>query len=350
MTVKGVKVRPPLASFRDRGTSGTSSESEATELHKLWDRHTSLSIPREHQPNTSDSDDKSQWPTLASKYPPVFPLIHFPFWRIRDYLDECVCVCLYVCLLQKETDRFIFDVTYHSFFTFLRNVMHKICLNASSDVSWFLYWGICFFFAILSFSRTYDFFSCSFVFSSRNGLFSRYSEQFSQLWFFFLSYYFFLVIAFFLLFWLFSLVFFSRNYNFSQVTFFLAVMYFLLAIEFSSCVAILIYFLAIMHFFSWLNFPALLTFLASLSHNYDFFSRAIYFSFSYNYSCNYNFFSQLWLLAIDFFSLFFLTFSQVWIFVSQFWLFSLFFSSNYDFYDFFSQFSFFSSQLWLFHN
>uniref|UniRef100_A0A8C2IE84 Chloride channel, voltage-sensitive 2b n=1 Tax=Cyprinus carpio TaxID=7962 RepID=A0A8C2IE84_CYPCA len=60
MTVKGVKVRPPLASFRDSGTSGTSSESEATELHKLWDRHTSISIPREHQPNTSDSDEKSQ--------------------------------------------------------------------------------------------------------------------------------------------------------------------------------------------------------------------------------------------------------------------------------------------------
>uniref|UniRef100_A0A8C1C1D0 Chloride voltage-gated channel 2 n=1 Tax=Cyprinus carpio carpio TaxID=630221 RepID=A0A8C1C1D0_CYPCA len=59
MTVKGVKVRPPLASFRDSGTSGTSSESEATELHKLWDRHTSISIPREHQPNTSDSDEKS---------------------------------------------------------------------------------------------------------------------------------------------------------------------------------------------------------------------------------------------------------------------------------------------------
>ncbi|XP_051535248.1 chloride channel protein 2-like [Myxocyprinus asiaticus] len=60
MTVKGVKVRPPLASFRDSGTSGTSSESEATELHKLWDRHTSLTLPREHQPNTSDSDEKSQ--------------------------------------------------------------------------------------------------------------------------------------------------------------------------------------------------------------------------------------------------------------------------------------------------
>ncbi|XP_065136397.1 chloride channel protein 2-like isoform X2 [Paramisgurnus dabryanus] len=59
VTVKGVKVRPPLASFRDSGTSGTSSESEATELHKLWDRHTNLTLPREHQVNTSDSDDKS---------------------------------------------------------------------------------------------------------------------------------------------------------------------------------------------------------------------------------------------------------------------------------------------------
>ncbi|XP_073722036.1 chloride channel protein 2 isoform X2 [Misgurnus anguillicaudatus] len=59
ITVKGVKVRPPLASFRDSGTSGTSSESEATELHKLWDRHTNLTLPREHQVNTSDSDDKS---------------------------------------------------------------------------------------------------------------------------------------------------------------------------------------------------------------------------------------------------------------------------------------------------
>ncbi|KAJ8280506.1 hypothetical protein GJAV_G00055670 [Gymnothorax javanicus] len=56
VTVKGVKVRPPLASFRDSGTS--SSETEATELHKLWDRHRSLSLPREHQP--SDSDEKSQ--------------------------------------------------------------------------------------------------------------------------------------------------------------------------------------------------------------------------------------------------------------------------------------------------
>lgn len=56
VTVKGVKVRPPLASFRDSGTS--SSENEATELHKLWDRHKSMSLPREH--TQSDSDEKSQ--------------------------------------------------------------------------------------------------------------------------------------------------------------------------------------------------------------------------------------------------------------------------------------------------
>uniref|UniRef100_A0AAV2J497 Uncharacterized protein n=1 Tax=Knipowitschia caucasica TaxID=637954 RepID=A0AAV2J497_KNICA len=59
VTVKGVKVRPPLASFRDSGTS--SSEAEATELHKLWDRHKSMSLPREHTATTpsSESDEKS---------------------------------------------------------------------------------------------------------------------------------------------------------------------------------------------------------------------------------------------------------------------------------------------------
>uniref|UniRef100_A0A8C5HKK5 4Fe-4S ferredoxin-type domain-containing protein n=1 Tax=Gouania willdenowi TaxID=441366 RepID=A0A8C5HKK5_GOUWI len=56
VTVKGVKVRPPLASFRDSGTS--SSETEATELHKLWDRHKSISLPQDHMP--SESDEKSQ--------------------------------------------------------------------------------------------------------------------------------------------------------------------------------------------------------------------------------------------------------------------------------------------------
>nr|XP_024660715.1 chloride channel protein 2 isoform X5 [Maylandia zebra] len=51
VTVKGVKVRPPLASFRDSGTS--SSENETTELHKLWDRHKSMSLPRESTPSES---------------------------------------------------------------------------------------------------------------------------------------------------------------------------------------------------------------------------------------------------------------------------------------------------------
>uniref|UniRef100_A0AAR2JJW2 Chloride channel protein 2 n=1 Tax=Pygocentrus nattereri TaxID=42514 RepID=A0AAR2JJW2_PYGNA len=53
VTVTGVKVRPPLASFRDSGTS--SSVSEVTELHKLWSRHRSLSLPRE--PNLPDLGD-----------------------------------------------------------------------------------------------------------------------------------------------------------------------------------------------------------------------------------------------------------------------------------------------------
>ncbi|XP_051934830.1 chloride channel protein 2c isoform X2 [Hippocampus zosterae] len=56
VTVKGVKVRPPLASFRDSGTS--SSENEATELHNLWDREKRMSLPGEHTP--PESDEKSQ--------------------------------------------------------------------------------------------------------------------------------------------------------------------------------------------------------------------------------------------------------------------------------------------------
>ncbi|XP_043975555.1 chloride channel protein 2-like [Gambusia affinis] len=55
VTVKGVKVRRPLANLRD---SGTSSSKEATELHKLWDRHRNVSLPG-GQP-TSESDEKSQ--------------------------------------------------------------------------------------------------------------------------------------------------------------------------------------------------------------------------------------------------------------------------------------------------
>uniref|UniRef100_A0A8C1F7L3 Chloride channel, voltage-sensitive 2a n=1 Tax=Cyprinus carpio carpio TaxID=630221 RepID=A0A8C1F7L3_CYPCA len=42
VTVTGVKVRPPLASFRDSGNN--SSVSEVTELHKLWSRNRSCQL------------------------------------------------------------------------------------------------------------------------------------------------------------------------------------------------------------------------------------------------------------------------------------------------------------------
>uniref|UniRef100_A0A669CGT3 Chloride channel protein 2 n=1 Tax=Oreochromis niloticus TaxID=8128 RepID=A0A669CGT3_ORENI len=48
VTVTGVKVRPPLASFRDSGN--TTNVSEVTELHKLCIRHRGLSLPREPNP------------------------------------------------------------------------------------------------------------------------------------------------------------------------------------------------------------------------------------------------------------------------------------------------------------
>ncbi|KAJ3594401.1 hypothetical protein NHX12_003708 [Muraenolepis orangiensis] len=48
VTVTGVKVRPPLASFRDSGN--TTSVSEVTDLHKLWVRHRGHSLPREPTP------------------------------------------------------------------------------------------------------------------------------------------------------------------------------------------------------------------------------------------------------------------------------------------------------------
>ncbi|XP_053566321.1 chloride channel protein 2 [Bombina bombina] len=54
VTVKGAKVRPPLASFRDSTTSG--SDTETTSIHKLWERSQRHLLPRESSP--SDSDDK----------------------------------------------------------------------------------------------------------------------------------------------------------------------------------------------------------------------------------------------------------------------------------------------------
>uniref|UniRef100_A0A8C8IVC7 Chloride channel protein 2 n=1 Tax=Oncorhynchus tshawytscha TaxID=74940 RepID=A0A8C8IVC7_ONCTS len=49
VTVTGVKVRPPLASFRDSGNN-TTNVSDVTELHKLWNRHRGLSLPRDPTP------------------------------------------------------------------------------------------------------------------------------------------------------------------------------------------------------------------------------------------------------------------------------------------------------------
>ncbi|XP_034411085.1 chloride channel protein 2a [Cyclopterus lumpus] len=64
VTVTGVKVRPPLASFRDSGNS--TNVSEVTELHKLCIRHRGLSLPRE--PNPPDVEDQ---PDLPYKEIPV---------------------------------------------------------------------------------------------------------------------------------------------------------------------------------------------------------------------------------------------------------------------------------------
>uniref|UniRef100_A0A8C7TEJ9 Chloride channel 2c n=1 Tax=Oncorhynchus mykiss TaxID=8022 RepID=A0A8C7TEJ9_ONCMY len=60
VAVKGVNVRPPLASFRDSGTSGTimNNENKARDLHKLWNRRKLMSLPQEHR--ASDSDEKSK--------------------------------------------------------------------------------------------------------------------------------------------------------------------------------------------------------------------------------------------------------------------------------------------------
>ncbi|XP_041419138.1 chloride channel protein 2 isoform X3 [Xenopus laevis] len=54
VTVKGAKLRPPLASFRDSVTS--SSDTETTNINKLWERSRRHLLPRESSP--SDSDDK----------------------------------------------------------------------------------------------------------------------------------------------------------------------------------------------------------------------------------------------------------------------------------------------------
>ncbi|NWX42074.1 CLCN2 protein, partial [Steatornis caripensis] len=54
LTAKGVKVRPPLASFRDSTTSA--GEPDTTALHQLWDRHQHHPMPREASPGGNDDD------------------------------------------------------------------------------------------------------------------------------------------------------------------------------------------------------------------------------------------------------------------------------------------------------
>uniref|UniRef100_A0A8C7ZUJ3 Chloride channel, voltage-sensitive 2a n=1 Tax=Oryzias sinensis TaxID=183150 RepID=A0A8C7ZUJ3_9TELE len=70
VTVTGVKVRPPLASFRDSGN--TTSVSEVTELHKLCMRHRGLSLPRE--PKHSSNNNKNSKSTEEQKK--LFKLAH----------------------------------------------------------------------------------------------------------------------------------------------------------------------------------------------------------------------------------------------------------------------------------
>ncbi|KAL2301267.1 hypothetical protein Nmel_011834 [Mimus melanotis] len=55
LTGKGVKVRPPLASFRDSTASTT--EADTTALRQLWDRHQHHHMPREASPGGNDDDD-----------------------------------------------------------------------------------------------------------------------------------------------------------------------------------------------------------------------------------------------------------------------------------------------------
>ncbi|NXG44560.1 CLCN2 protein, partial [Psilopogon haemacephalus] len=55
LTAKGVKVRPPLASFRD--STASTSEPDTTALRQLWDRHQHHSMPREAGPRGDEDDN-----------------------------------------------------------------------------------------------------------------------------------------------------------------------------------------------------------------------------------------------------------------------------------------------------
>ncbi|KAM6258308.1 LOW QUALITY PROTEIN: chloride channel protein 2 [Porphyrio hochstetteri] len=55
LTAKGVKVRPPLASFRD--STASAGEPDTTALRQLWDRHQHHPMPREAGPGGDNGDD-----------------------------------------------------------------------------------------------------------------------------------------------------------------------------------------------------------------------------------------------------------------------------------------------------
>ncbi|XP_065495748.1 chloride channel protein 2 isoform X2 [Caloenas nicobarica] len=69
LTAKGVKVRPPLASFRD--SIASISEPDTTALRQLWDRHQHHPMPREAGPGDDGEEDapKGEGDTV----PPVSP-------------------------------------------------------------------------------------------------------------------------------------------------------------------------------------------------------------------------------------------------------------------------------------
>ncbi|KAM7013968.1 chloride channel protein 2 isoform 1-T1 [Passerculus sandwichensis] len=55
LTGKGVKVRPPLASFRD--STASSSEADTTALRRFWERHQHHHMPREAGPGGDEDDN-----------------------------------------------------------------------------------------------------------------------------------------------------------------------------------------------------------------------------------------------------------------------------------------------------
>ncbi|XP_068262337.1 chloride channel protein 2 [Nyctibius grandis] len=58
LTAKGVKVRPPLASFRD--STASAGEPDTTALRQLWDRHRHHHMPREAGPGGDSDTPKGQ--------------------------------------------------------------------------------------------------------------------------------------------------------------------------------------------------------------------------------------------------------------------------------------------------